>query len=313
MRTRLLKTSSGRRTARGQRMLNVKMRAATAKRKRQQLLTSFSMVVIGLTLFCGLAWFGISRTLDKFFFSNPAYNVAELDLELDGIMTPEDLREETGILEGKNIFKLNISKADRHLRTIPMVADVTIERVLPDRMRVVLKSRVPVSWVSASNDSSAAFDVSTMLLVDASGYLMKPRLIPQEFHSLPVIYGVNPEDIYEGKPLQSDDLKKAIALLDEASARPESLVRIRSLNISKGYCIDALTDQNARVKFGRSDFHQQIDKLHRLLEHCRDTGRELDSVNLMVTKNTPVKFVMAALPPSVSKKNDTTSKTKRKN
>lgn len=313
MKTRILKTSASRRTARGQRMLNVKMRAATAKRKRQQLLMGFCMAVIGLSLFCGLAWFGISRTLDKFFFSNPAYNVAELELDLDGVMSPEDLREETGISEGKNIFRLDINKADRHLRAIPMVADVTIERVLPDRIIVVLRSREPVAWVSPSNDPSAPYDVSNMLLVDASGFLMRPRLIPQELHSLPVIYGVNPDDILEGKPLQNDDLKKALALLDEASARPGSLLRIRSLNISKGYCIDALTDQNARVKFGRTDFGTQIQKLERLLEHCRDTRRELESVNLMVSKNTPVKFVMASLPPVDAKGAVSNPKTKRKN
>ena len=90
-------------------------------------------------------------------------------------------------------------------------------------------------------------------------------------------------------------------------------MRIRSLNISKGYCIDALTDQNARVKFGRADFRVQIEKLQRLLAHCRDTGRELDSVNLMVVKNTPVKFVMASLPPIGAKGGDSTPKTKRKN
>jgi hypothetical protein len=138
-------------------------------------------------------------------------------------------------------------------------------------------------------------------------------LIPQEFHNLPIIYGVNSKDILEGKPLQIDDLKKAISLLDEASSHPDSLVRIRSLNISKGYCIDALTDQNARIKFGRSDFHMQIDKLQRLLAHCRDTGRELDSVNLMVAKNTPVKFVMASLPPAGANGAESTPKTKRKN
>ena len=312
MKTRILKTSASR-TPRGQRMLNVKMRAATARRKRQQMLAHLSMAVIGLSLVCGLAWFGISRTLDKFFFSNPAYSLAALDLELDGIMTPGDFRAETGILEGKNIFNVDINEADRRLRAIPMVADVSIERMLPDRMRVVLHSRQPVAWVSPSSDPSAPYDVSTMLLVDGSGFLMRPRLIPQEFHNLPVIYGVNSKDILEGKPLQSDDLKKAIALLDEASSRPDSLVRIRSLNISKGYCIDALTDQNARVKFGRSDFRVQIEKLQRLLAHCRDTGRELDSVNLMVVKNTPVKFVMASLPPSGAKGADSTPKTKRKN
>ena len=136
MKTRILKTSASR-TARGKRMLNVKMRAATAKRKRQQFLMGFSMAVIGLSLVCGLAWFGISRTLDKFFFSNSAYNLAALELELDGIMTEEDLRAETGIIEGKNIFEVDINEADRLLRAIPMVADVSIERMLPDRVRVV--------------------------------------------------------------------------------------------------------------------------------------------------------------------------------
>jgi cell division septal protein FtsQ len=294
-------------------MLNVKMRAATAKRKRQQMLMHFSMAVIGISLACGLAWFGSSRTLDKFFFSNPAYNLAALDLELDEIMTQEDLLAETGIVEGKNIFEIDIDEADRRLRAIPMVADVSIERLLPDRLRVVLHSRQPVAWVSSLNDPSAPYDVSTMLLVDGSGFLMRPRLIPQEFHNLPVIYGVNSKDIFEGKPLQSDDLKKAIVLLDEVSSHPDSLVRIRALNISKGYCIDALTDQNARIKFGPSDFHAQIDKLKRLLAHCRDTGRELDSVNLMVAKNTPVKFIMASLPPSGAKGAESTPKTKRKN
>jgi hypothetical protein len=124
---------------------------------------------------------------------------------------------------------------------------------------------------------------------------------------------VNPDDILEGKPLQNDDLKKALALLDESSARPGSLLRIRSLNISKGYCIDALTDQNARVKFGRSDFGAQIQKLERLLEHCRDTRRELESVNLMVSKNTPVKFVMTSLSPVAAKGAVSNPKTKRKN
>jgi hypothetical protein len=80
---------------------------------------------------------------------------------------------------------------------------------------------------------------------------------------------------------------------------------IRSLNISKGYCIDALTDQNTRVKFASSEFATQLFKLQRLLEHCRDTGREMESVNLMVAKNTPVKFVMAAPPSPVSEKQKT--------
>jgi cell division protein FtsQ len=301
MKTRLRLVSPTRRTPAGRRVLNVRMRAATARRKRQRLLFGFSASVAGLLLVCGTAWFAIDQVLDRFFFENPAYSVSSVELELDDILTPGDFRAETGIEEGANIFRIDISAADRHLRSIPMVADVSIERILPDRIRVVLVSREPVAWVDSGNDPLVPYDASSMLLVDASGVLMKPRIVRPEFHNLPVIHGVDTAGVIEGKPLQSDDLKKAIALLDEAASRPGSLLRVRSLNIAKGYCIDAITDAGARVKFGRHGFTAQLEKLERLLAHCRDTGRELESVNLLVEKNTPVRFVMASLPPAAVK------------
>jgi cell division septal protein FtsQ len=301
MKTRLRLVSPTRRTPAGRRVLNVRMRSATARRKRQRLLFGFSAAVTGLLLVFGSAWFTIDLVLDRFFFSNPAYTVSSVELELDDILPPEDFHEETGIRAGENIFLVDLAAADRHLRTIPMVADVSIERILPDRIRVVLVSREPVAWVDSGSDCSAPYDASAMLLVDASGVLMKPRLVRPEFHSLPVIHGVDTAGVIEGKALQNDDLKKAIALLDEASSRPGSLLRLRSLNIAKGYCIDTITDEGARVKFGRSGFAAQLEKLERLLAHCRDTGRELESVNLLVEKNTPVRFVMASLPPAAGK------------
>jgi cell division septal protein FtsQ len=251
---------------------------------------------------CGLIWFGLNKALDKFFFSNPAYNLCELELELDGVMTQEDLLAETGIQSGDNIFRIDIAGIDHKLREIPMVADVSIERIMPGRIEIALTRRIPVAWVSKSSDSSVEYDPSSMLLVDDSGFLMKPRLLQQEYHQLPIIYGVKVEKIQEGSLLEGDDLKNALTLLREARDQEKSLLVIRSLNISKGYCIDALTDQNARVKFASGDFPTQLMKLQRLLEHCRDTGREIESVNLMVAKNTPVKFVMAAPPEPVSDK-----------
>jgi len=295
-------SATKRRTPNGVHYLNVKMRAKTAQRKRQRLVGQFCALTLIVAVSCGLIWFGLNKALDKFFFSNPAYNLCELELELDGIMTNEDLLAETGIQTGDNIFRIDIAGIDHKLREIPMVADVSIERIMPDRIEINLTRRIPVAWVSKSSDSSAVYDPTSMTLVDDSGFLMKPRILQQEYHQLPIIYGVKVEKIQEGSLLEGDDLKNALTLLREARDQEKSLLVIRSLNISKGYCIDALTDQNARVKFASGDFPTQLMKLQRLLEHCRDTGREIESVNLMVAKNTPVKFVMAAPPEPISDK-----------
>lgn len=295
-------SATKKRTPNGVHYLNVKMRARTAQRKRQRLIGQLCALSLIVALACGLVWFGLNKALDKFFFSNPAYNLCELGLELDGVMTREDLLAETGIQSGDNIFRIDIAGIDHKLREIPMVADVSIERIMPDRIEITLTRRIPVGWVSKSADSSADYDPSSMRLVDDSGFLMKPRLLQQEYHQLPIIYGVKVEKIQEGSLLEGDDLKNALILLREARNQTKALLVIRSLNISKGYCIDALTDQSVRVKFASGDFPTQLMKLQRLLEHCRDTGREIESVNLMVAKNTPVRFVMAAPPELVSDK-----------
>ena len=295
-------SATKKRTQNGVHYLNVKMRARTAQRKRQRLIGQLCALSLIVAVACGLIWFGLNKALDKFFFSNPAYSLCELELELDGVMTREDLLAETGIQSGDNIFRIDIAGIDRKLREIPMVADVSIERIMPDRIEINLTRRIPVAWVSKSADSSADYDPSSMTLVNDSGFLMKPRILQQEYHQLPIIYGVKVEKIHEGSLLEGDDLKNALTLLREARSHSQSLLVIRSLNISKGYCIDALTDQSARVKFASGNFTTQLMKLQRLLEHCRDTGREIESVNLMVAKNTPVKFVMAAPPEQVSDK-----------
>ena len=281
----------------GRHLLNVKMRAVTARRKRHRLLAKLSALTLGVTLACGFAWFGLAKALDKLFFDNQAYNLSNLTLELDGVMTPKDLLAETGIHIGQNIFRIDLAETDRRLRELPMVADVVIERLMPDGIDITLTARDPVAWVSSSSDASAPYTPTEMLLVDDSGFLMKPRLLQPEFHQLPIIYGVKVAEIKEGSILHNDDLWQALSLLREARNQAGSLLVIRSLNLAKGYCIDALTDQQACVKFASGDFETQLAKMQRLLQHCRDTGRELESVNLIVRKNTPVKFVMASLPP----------------
>ncbi len=290
-----------RRSHRGRQLLNVRMRATTARRKRQEIAAKLSVIVLIVALVCGFTWFGANKALDKFFYCNPAYNLRELNLELDDVITGEDLIARTGIEVGENIFSIDLSATEKSLRAIPMVSDVCIERILPSTVKITLTSRVPVAWVSSSSDPSTPYDPTNMELVDANGLLMKPLLITSAYHQLPVIYGVHSSEIGDRESLHNDDLKKALTLLSIARTSVDSLLVIRSLNITKGYCIDAITDQNAHIKFASDDFTTQLEKLRRLLEHCRETGRELESVNLMAKKNTPVKFVMNSVPPPATR------------
>ncbi len=295
-------------------ILNVKVRASTARKKRQRLLALASAWTIGIALFAALAWFGVSKTLDRFFFSNPAYNLSELTLELDGIMTGEDLVAITGIKPGDNVFNIDLAEAGAKLRAISMVQDACLERFLPNRIKITLVSRRPVAWAARREPLDAPYDPSSMLLVDDSGFLMKPMIIRQEHHQLPVILGIEESQLRPGHPVENPDFSSALLLLRHLRLENRPLVSIRSIDTSKGYCLDALTADGSLVKFSPVNFTPQLDKLERLLEHCRDTGRSLESVNLMVTRNTPVVFAMASLPPAIQPaKQSPKPKTKSRN
>ncbi len=303
-------TQSNRRlhqTGRGQHLLNVKVRAVTARRQRRQQLSSFFWKSALLVVLCITAWLGISTALDKFFFSNSDYTLKRVTLELDGVLTREEALAETGIREGENIFRIDLANAEKALRAIPQVGDVCIERHLPDHISLTVTARDPVAWVAPLEKDADPFDPEKSLLVDETGFLMKPRLIQPDFYHLPVIYGVQSDNIRDGEPLHNEDLHRALALLDEVERHPECLLNIRTMNISRGYCVEVVSDRNATITFSTDDFPEQLARLRQLLEHCRDTGRELQSVNLMVRRNTPVTFVMN--PPATEKLAGSNSRT----
>ncbi|MEI6279228.1 MAG: FtsQ-type POTRA domain-containing protein [Verrucomicrobiae bacterium] len=288
---------------RGQRLLEVKIRAVTARRQRRQKLGGFFWKT-ALVLALGVAaWLGISTALDKFFLSNPDYTLKRVTFELDGVMTRAEALEQTGIHEGENIFRADLTAAEKALRAIPQVSDVVIERRLPDHIAISLTARDPVAWVAPAEKDADPFDPEKSLLVDDTGFLMKPRIIQPDFYRLPVIYGVRSDNIRDGEPLHNEDLRRALALLRDVESRPECLLAIRTINISKGYCIEVVSDRKARITFLSEDFPEQLARLRQLLEHCRESGRELDSVNLMVRRNTPVTFAQLAASTSKASRN----------
>ena len=302
--------------ASSQHFLDVKVRTVTARRQRRERVGGFFWKIALVVVLCAAAWLGTTTALDKFFFSNPEYTLKRVSLALDGVMTREDALSETGIREGENIFRVDLAAAEKALRAIPQVATVLIERQLPDHIAITLTARNPVAWVAPLEKDADPFDPERSLLVDDTGYLMKPRLIQPDYYRLPVIFGVHSSNIRDGEPLHNEDLRRALTLLDEITRNPDSLIRVKTMNISKGFCIEVASDRNARIIFAPEDFSGQLIRLRQLLEHCNESGRDLESVNLMVRRNTPVTFVMAAASKpaaesSRGKAAQTTSKEKR--
>jgi cell division septal protein FtsQ len=278
-------------------LLDVRIRTSTARRRNQEIAGRWIRNLLFLTFLISGSVFGVRYALDRFFFQNAEYTLRRITLELDGLFTREQALEEAELREGVNIFSVDLAKVEKTFRAIPQVQSAQVVRELPDHIRVTLTARKPVAWVAAEGETGDPTTSDRSFLTDANGFLMRPRRVtPEDFH-LPVIYGLKSDNLREGEELRNDDMRNVLKLLETVAQHPESLLKIRTMDVSKGYRIDVVNDTNSLIIFAASDFEEQLARLQKLLLHCNETGRTLESVNLMVRRNTPVRFVMASAPP----------------
>ena len=284
--------NNNRRPARGEHLLDVRVRRSTARRQRRH---RTLRLVLGIGVWLGLAGgavFGFHAVVNKFFLQNPEYNLRVVEADLDGLMTREEAMQIAGFAPGKNIFRIDLAAAEHAFQQIDQIDRITLQRDWPDKITIKLTKRIPIAWLSRAGAGDLATDHT--LLLDAQGRTMKPYRIEEEYWRLPVIYAPNPDLIQQGDLLAVADLKAALDLLAERQRRDDSLLDIQSMDITKGYAIEVVDADKAHFIFAPQEFPQQLDRLQKLLVNCRENGRQIESVNLIPKKYTPVRFLLAS-------------------
>jgi hypothetical protein len=275
-------------------LLDVRVRRSTAKRQRRH---RTLRLVFGVTLWVSLAAgavFGFHEIVDKFFLRNPEYNLRVVDAELDGLMSREEAMQIADIQPGKNIFLIDLGEAERALQKIDQINTVTLQRDWPDKITIRITKRIPIAWLAHAGAGDLSSDRS--LLLDAKGHTMRPYRVEPEYWRLPVIYAPDPGLIQTGDILAVADLQAALDLLAERAKEPDSLLDIGSIDITKGYALEVIDQDKAHYTFAPQDPATQLKRVQKLLVNCRDTGRQIESVNLIPKKYTPVRFLLASAP-----------------
>lgn len=277
-------------------LLELNVRTASIRRQRRQKAGGLLWKVSAIVILLSLLAVGARLAAEKFFFRNPEYSLKNLDATLNGVMSREELVGLTGFREGKSIFSLNLDLAQNRLAALPEVRSATIERIMPDTVKVTLERRVPVLLFASGNtapETGESFLPDKSFLCDRNGVMLRPSRLDPEFLELPVVTGIDLAAAVPGKPLDNPRLSFAISLQEALSAIPEETFRIRSIDVSKPYAAIVTDASGARFTFGHNDLPAQLGRLRKLLEHCQETGRRLETANMMVARNTPVTFVLS--------------------
>lgn len=293
------KTSRGGRKEQLRGVLNVSAHIDQAARQRQRkFFTALSKVVIVLGLGVGL-YYGVSIGVTKLLFKNPEYNIAELNVETDGVLLPANVVEASDLRKGSNIFKADLARAKARVEALPQVEKAQVTRQLPNKISIQVTERKPIAWIAPEHGSSTRDELAASnksFLIDAHGVLIQPGKTLAQDHHLPIIRSYT-GPLSVGMEAEGDEIKAALDLL---LAHQDSLIaarfQIQEIDLSKHYGLNVLGESGVQVMFGLDDMDKQLKHLDVYLQSLEPRGQKLATVNLLAQRNIPVTFITEPVP-----------------
>ncbi|MBV8901211.1 MAG: FtsQ-type POTRA domain-containing protein [Verrucomicrobia bacterium] len=287
------------RQRRQQYLLDVKVRAHKAAALRTQRVIFASCILVTVLAVVGGVTFGTKSALNALFFKNPDYRVKTIEIVSDGNLTRETILRACNLSEGMNIFSVSLPQVRDNLGSLPQVEDSRVERILPDRLVIKVQERRPVAWVVPPETNLASFHFENAYLIDRRGVLLKTKSLAPEYVGLPAISGVKTSNYSPGQALDQDEVRAALDLIRINSEILQTRFQIRSIDVSRGYCLVATDRQKANVTFNLDNLEWQLHRLALLLDYCEQNSKALQTANLMAERNVPVTFVPEETPESL--------------
>jgi cell division septal protein FtsQ len=271
---------------RQQHLLEVTVRADKARAMRFRAVASFICKTIMWVMLLGGAYFGGKELLRRFVWENPDYNLTDIRVSTGDLLQRDQILASAGIDEGMNIFKVDTKKARVALDALPQVERAEIELHFPNRVDITITERRPIAWVTQSANENPTVSANAWL-IDARAAVMKPRQIVEQYRHLPHISGVTVE-ARTGPKVNTVEMESALKLIQLNS--DNTRWQVRHIDLTKQWCMIVTDQNNARFTFGLDEVDGQLDRLFRYLKRAEDEQKEIDSINLMVAKFTPVTF-----------------------
>jgi len=260
-------------------LLMVNARVSDQKRVRSY---RVGVVVFGLILMAGLGgalWFLVLQAGAMLFTENARYTLKVLDIRSDGrTITPDLVREWTGLRTGLNLFSLQISQIRSDLlHKVPMLKSVDIIRRLPDRLDIEISERRPVAKLGATGQ----------LTVDKDGYVFSPRSASE---ILPAITGYRGPTPYPGTNIRGTVLR-ALEVLDLCARTPiGQSIRISGIDVGNddylllylagGECARLAWQGATPTASSRPDLDRKLRTLIRTLQKSAERGKHIAWVDL---------------------------------
>jgi cell division protein FtsQ len=276
--------------------------------------------VFGTFLGIYLVWRTGEFMLDKFVYENQDFAIQTVEVHTDGVIAPEQLRRWAGVKIGANLIALDLAAVKRNLEMVSAIDSVSVERVLPQALKIRVTERTPIAQVNVPRADGNGIAVSVYQL-DANGEVLLPLdprqcTVPllQSDTQLPMVSGLNIFQLQPGHRLESPQLQAALQLLTAFGHSPMfGLVDLRRLDVSAPGVVIVTTGQGSQITFGLDNFDRQLRRWRQIYDLGLRQGTIIASVDLAVANNVPVNWVVANAAPNPAPRPARTIRPRRNN
>ncbi len=260
-------------------------------------------VLLALCLGTGL-YVGIKKGAAWLVLKNPDYNVSVLNVETDGVLSPESVLDAADLHKGANIFMVNLSRAKARVEAIPQVERVQVTRQLPNRISIQIYERKPVAWIAPERGAGNRDEViksAASYLIDARGVLWPSKKLNPQDYFLPIIRNYSEGPRLEGQEVEGEEVKAALDLLHtQQDTMIGTRFQIQEIDLAKHFGLE-VTDRNGlQVLFGLDEMDRQLKRLDVYLQVVDQRGEKAQTINLLTQKNVPITFVTTPTVPDKS-------------
>jgi cell division protein FtsQ len=222
----------------------------------------------------------------RFLLYSPAMLLLKPDqIEVNGnrIVSREAVLQQFVHDRNRSVLQVPLDARRSQLEQIPWVESATVQRILPNRLRVELTERTPVAFARIGNE---------LALIDAHGVILdRPR--GEELH-FPIVSGVSedlPRDQREKRMQTYEEFMRDVDLVRGGSSDRVSEVDLsnpKDLRVVMTGLANAVDSQAVTIHFGSSEFTGKYKMLVDNFSQWQANAGRVQSIDLQYSRQVVV-------------------------
>jgi cell division protein FtsQ len=301
-------------------VLDVRLRSEQVRATRFRLVIAAIGVPVVTVFGLYLLWRTGEWALNRFVYENAEFAIQSVEVQTDGVIKADQLRNWSGVKIGANLIALDLASVKRNLQMEPIIDSVSVERVLPRTLKIRVTERKPIAQVNMPRANGARGVVVSVYQLDAVGVVMLPLdprssvipLLQLTNGGLPVITGLSDAQLQLGHRVTMPQVRAALQLVAAFGHSPMAgLADLRRLDVSAPGVVVVTTGQGGEITFGLDNLEQQLLRWRAACDKARSVNQIITSMDLAVSNNVPAHAVAAGAAPDVAPKNPTPAPTRR--